>query len=135
MMKFTRLFLALLLTGIISPHLKADPWGKDADLASSCTKRTQRSRSIPKRVRTPLLGTFAEIAIRYHNEVISPCDGPRSHYSPSSSYYTLEAMRRYGFLQGWLLGCDRLMRENDEDWLYTKIVNVDGCLIKYDPVP
>ena len=114
--------------------LSGDPWGKDADLANTSCGRAQRCPA-PPCVPTPVLGAFAEVMIGYHNEVISPCDGPRSHFNPSSSYYTLESMRRYGFVQGWLMGCDRLMRENDEDWFYPKVLNDDGFLIKYDPVP
>lgn len=124
----------LLLFIHLSACLLADPWGKDADLVSTCNKKEQRPPG-PPQCRTPVLGAFAEVMIGFHNDVISPCDGPRSHYNPSSSYYTLESMRRYGFLQGWLMGCDRLMRENDEDWVYPKVLNNDGYLIKYDPVP
>lgn len=115
-------------------ELSADPWGKDADLAKASYKKNQRSCA-PAQCCTPILGGFAEVMIGFHNDVISPCDGPRSHFTPSSSYYTLEAMRRYGFVQGWVMGCDRLMRENDDDWIYTKTLNTDGCLIKYNPVP
>lgn len=125
-----KLVVCLLL---LKASLIADPWGKDADMARSC--RQQSRCPAPSTCQTPVLGSFAEVMIGFHNIVISPCDGPRSHFNPSSSYYTLEAMRRYGFLQGWLLGCDRLMRENDEDWVYPKVMNCDGCLIKYDPVP
>lgn len=115
-------------------NLIGDPWGKDADLAKPACTRSIRCPA-PEKCQTPLLGSFAEVMIGFHNNVISPCDGPRSHYTPSSSYYTLESMRRYGFVQGWIMGCDRLMRENDEDWIYIKVVNADGCLIKYNPVP
>ena len=126
-----RLLFLLLLTCF---SLQADPWGKDADLANTSCRRAQRCPA-PSNCPTPLLGQFAEVMIGYHNEVISPCDGPRSHFTPSSSHYTLESMRRYGFVQGWLMGCDRLMRENDDDWMYPQVLNDDGCLIKYDPVP
>lgn len=127
-------WLGISLILLIFSGLQADPWGKDADLARSGANRPQRCPA-PACCNTPILGAFAEVMIGYHNNVISPCDGPRSHYNPSSSYYTLESMRRYGFLQGWLMGCDRLLRENDEEWLYPKVLNGDGCMIKYDPVP
>jgi putative component of membrane protein insertase Oxa1/YidC/SpoIIIJ protein YidD len=73
--------------------------------------------------------------IRFHQEIISPCDGPRSHYIPSSSQYTLEAMRRYGYFTGLAMGCDRLMRENKEEWVYRVTMDPAGAPIKYDPVP
>lgn len=72
--------------------------------------------------------------IAFHQEVISPADGPRSHFLPSSSQYTLDAMRRYGFFKGYLMGCDRLMRENEDPWVYKKITLSDGTVRKLDPV-
>lgn len=109
--------------------LSADPWGKDADLVSSrCMKETKES------CRTPLLGSLGESLINFHQEVISPADGPRSHFIPSSSQYTLDAMRKYGFFQGVMMGCDRLMRENDEPWVYSWTYDGAGKLIKFDPV-
>jgi uncharacterized protein len=110
--------------------LFADPWGKDADLAimtATCSHK-------PKKCETPLLGSFAETMIAFHQQVISPCDGPRSHYIPSSSQYALEAMRTYGFFVGLTKGCDRLMRENKEEWVYRWTVDGAGKPIKYDPV-
>lgn len=110
--------------------LHADPWGKDADLAYPKT-----SPSPQFSCRTPLLGQFAETMIKFHQDVISPADGPRSHYLPSSSQYTLTAMRKYGFYHGFLMGCDRLMRENEELWVYRTQVDNKGYTIKLDPVP
>ena len=72
--------------------------------------------------------------IQFHQDVISPADGPRSHFFPSSSQYTLEAMRKYGFYKGFLMGCDRLQRENNQDWVYRKGVDGRGVEIKLDPV-
>jgi hypothetical protein len=66
--------------------------------------------------------------------VISPADGPRSHFIPSSSQYTLDAMRKYGFFNGFILGCDRLMRENKEEWVYRTTKDGAGKGIKFDPV-
>lgn len=124
------LFIFFLL---LNSFLYADePWGKDADLAI----RPARSAKCPQQqCRTPLLGQLAEGLISLHQNVISPCDGPRSHFIPSSSQYTLDAMRKYGFYVGMTMGCDRLMRENKEEWVYRKAVNGAGQQLKYDPVP
>jgi len=59
-------------------------------------------------------------------------DGPRSHFRPTSSRYMLLAMRRYGFIKGYIMGCDRLLRENKEEWVYRKVV-IDGEEFKWDP--
>ena len=110
--------------------LEIAPWGKDADLVNS---QRVPVPSVEKKISTPCLGPFAEKMIAFHREVISPCDGPRSHYEPSSSKYTLDAMRKYGFFTGFIKGCDRLMRENKDPWFYPKTIDRYGKLSKYDP--
>lgn len=110
--------------------LDSTPWGKDAELVHPFKSQKQSYT-----VQTPLIGPFAEMMIGFHQQVISPCDGPRSHFKPSSSQYTLDAMRKYGFFKGLTMGCDRLMRENDEKWVYRTTLDRAGDLFKYDPVP
>lgn len=100
-----------------------EPWGKDTQLKHS-KKVEVKEDSIPVKI--------ANAIIRFHQEVISPVDGPRSHYRPTSSTYMKLAMHRYGFIQGFLMGCDRLLRENDEEWVYRKI-EIDGKIYKFDP--
>lgn len=104
--------------------LGESPWGKDAEL--SFPKCPPIDKQIPTRLSLAL--------IRFHQEVISPADGPRSHYIPSSSQYTYEAIERYGFLKGFILGCDRLMRENDDPWVYRKILAPNRAMMKWNPV-
>lgn len=106
--------------------LVAMPWGKDADLVRKRNVETpQNQRSVGVQ--------FAEKMISFHQNVISRADGPRSHFVPSSSQYTLEAIRKYGFFKGYILGCDRLMRENNEKWIYENTMG-PYCILKYDPV-
>ncbi|MCB1112540.1 MAG: membrane protein insertion efficiency factor YidD [Chlamydiales bacterium] len=121
---------AIVLLLLFSTTISAEPWGKDADMVPTC----KQARTCKSRCRTPLLGSFAEAAIKFHQCVISPADGPRSHFYPSSSQYTLDAMRKYGFFRGFMLGCDRLMRENPEKWVYRKYYLPGTGIIKYDPV-
>ena len=106
----------------------ANPWGKDADLVHLQVSACKKKPSSP-------LTRWGIKAIRFHQEVISPADGPRSHFIPSSSQYTLEAMQKYGFFKGFTMGCDRLMRENNEEWVYRKTRDGAGHLMKWDPVP
>lgn len=121
----------ILLLLIAASPLCADPWGKDACLVKPAPTSPG---AIPK-CETPLLGPFAEVMIGFHQNVVSPIQGPRSHFIPSSSHYTLNAMRKYGFLRGFILGCDRLMRENNEKWVYPTETAPDGYALKSDPVP
>jgi putative component of membrane protein insertase Oxa1/YidC/SpoIIIJ protein YidD len=120
----------ILIFFLIILRLNADPWGKDADLANPSLSTCQ-SPSVDSPSWITQMGITA---IRFHQEVISPADGPRSHFIPSSSQYTLEAMQKYGFLKGFTIGCDRLMRENNDPWVYRTIVDPNGYLMKWDPV-
>lgn len=125
-LKIFSFFLILIL--LLFSNVKADPWGKDADLLSQPLEQNTPSS-------TSCLADWGIKAIRFHQEVISPADGPRSHYIPSSSQYTLDAMRKYGFFKGFTMGCDRLMRENNEAWVYRKIRITADHEMKWDPVP
>ena len=78
------------------------------------------------------LSFLAEKIILFHQNIISPVDGPRSHFRPTSARYILLAMRRHGFFKGYIMGCDRLLRENKDDWVYRTIV-IDDVKYKYDP--
>ncbi len=132
-MTFSQIHLKLLLAILFySSPLIGDPWGKDAGLVKNNFNCTNANASNCK---TPFIGPLAEVLIGFHQEVISPADGPRSHYLPSSSQYTLESMRKYGFVTGFCMGCDRLMRENDEIWVYKTHLLPSGKSIKVDPVP
>jgi putative component of membrane protein insertase Oxa1/YidC/SpoIIIJ protein YidD len=127
-----KLFYLILLLLTLSSPAYADPWGTDADLAYfNKNSAVYAEASQP----SSLLARFGAKAINFHQEVISPADGPRSHFLPSSSQYTLEAMQKHGFFAGFLYGCDRLMRENDEEWVYKTIKDQNGKLMKWNPVP
>lgn len=101
-----------------------EPWGKDAGLKRP-TEQAEKESSI--------LVKAAEKVILFHQNILSPVDGPRSHFRPTSSRYMLLAMRKHGFFKGYIMGCDRLLRENDDPWLYRTIA-IDDKLYKFDPV-
>ena len=118
--------LLLFLTPLAAELGYQEPWGKDAALLhpeSSLTK-------VPKT--EGFWNKVAEQVIFFHQRVLSPVDGPRSHFRPSSSCFMLLAMKRHGFLKGYITGCDRLLRENKEEWVYRTITE-DGETYKYDP--
>lgn len=120
-----RFFLALIaFSSLFASPGYFEPWGKDADLKCPSSKEAPASFSLATKI--------ADAIIRFHQEVISPVDGPRSHFRPTSSRYMQLAMQRYGFIKGYLMGCDRLLRENDEEWVYRKIA-IEGRYFKYDP--
>ncbi len=103
------------------------PWGKDADLQYHRPLGQSNSSLSP-------LGTAMESVIWFHQNIISPVDGPRSHFKPSSSTYMLLAIRKHGFFKGYIMGCDRLLRENEDAWVYRTAL-IDGKIWKTDPPP
>lgn len=125
-MSFFKITLwGLFCTTLLSPLHAEDPWGKDAELAYTSSKPSfEPSKTAP---------CVSEFLINFHQQVISPADGPRSSFFPGSSQYTKQAIIKYGFFKGFLLGCDRLMRENGETWVYPKKF-IWKKWTKYDPV-
>jgi putative component of membrane protein insertase Oxa1/YidC/SpoIIIJ protein YidD len=103
-----------------------EPWGKDADLRIPAL--------VPSPLSLSLLGIAADQVIRFHQTFLNRVDGPRSHFRPTSSKYMQLAIRQYGFFKGFIIGCDRLLRENDAAWVY-RTIEIDGKLYKHDPVP
>ncbi|MDN3505500.1 MAG: membrane protein insertion efficiency factor YidD [Rhabdochlamydiaceae bacterium] len=103
------------------------PWGKGSRLAKNEKQQTSKKPlTVPERV--------AKTVILFHQKVLSPTDGPRSHYRPSSSEYMKQAIERHGFMMGYLMGCDRLLRENKDRWVYKSTLYCDAEY-KYDPIP
>lgn len=122
-------FLLSLILCLMIGSLHANPWGKDADLA-------YWQKSQPQQViESSGLEKLGETLIAFHQDYISHADGPRSHYFPSSSQYTREAIRKHGLLKGISMGCDRLMRENGDPWVYRTYTTPEGDVMKWDPVP
>jgi len=120
--KIVLLLLPLSLYALPGFH---EPWGKDSDLkVKEVSIEEETSLSLPVKL--------AHKVILFHQNVISKVDGPRSHFRPTSSRYMYHAMRRYGFTKGFIKGCDRLIRENDDEWVY-RTVNINGTVYKWDP--
>lgn len=117
-------FIVLTLSAIAE-----EPWGCDSELAQRCYDVCCPS------VHDDIMVQATRSLIRFHKGVISPADGPRSHFKPSSSEYMLQAVEKHGFLQGYLMGCDRLMRENNDPWVYRTILGKYRLITKWDPVP
>jgi putative membrane protein insertion efficiency factor len=113
-------FVALLF--LFSPQY--EPWGQDSDIEQPPKAACEAH---------PLAGEDA--IIHFHQRVLSPADGSRCCFYPSCSQYMLEALRKHGFLKGFLLGCDRLLRDNSGRGEYPLYKTQDGDVLKYDPVP
>lgn len=126
MKKVLFLLLSFFLLPLAAEVGYVEPWGKEAHLVHPVSKEVQ-----PKKHN--LWVKMASQVIYFHQNILSPVDGPRSHYRPSSSQYMLFAMQKHGFTKGFIMGCDRLMRENKDPWCYRKTL-FEGKLMKWDPV-
>jgi len=120
---YLKLTLLLIITSTL--NFSEPPWGQDADI-TYIPEEHLKKQTLPQLI--------SQSVIKFHQKVISPADGPRSHFYPSSSQYMFQAISKYGFLKGYIIGCDRLQRENSDEWVYRKILRYDNP-IKYDPVP
>ena len=119
------LFFCLLTLSLFARPGYFEPWGKECDL-----RPPPSIEEVPEK---PTLGMrIADAVIWFHQEIISPVDGPRSHFRPSSSQYMKQAIHRYGFIKGFLMGCDRLLRENNDECVY-RTIEWNGQIMKYDP--
>lgn len=127
-MAFRICFLLLIPFALFANAGYEEPWGKDAALIP---KKRGKIALIPP-PREGIGSKIAESIILFHQNILSPIDGPRSHFRPTSSRYMLHAIRRYGFLKGYIKGCDRLMRENKDPWIYRTVV-IDKQKFKWDP--
>ena len=123
-MPFRKFVIALFLFSALCAKGFEEPWGKDSDLKKTFTyKRLKDSSPAAK---------MAESVIVFHQKVISPANGSRSNFRPTSSRYMQLAIQRYGFLKGYIMGCDRLLRENSEKWIYSDVI-INGYHYKFDP--
>jgi len=116
-------WLLLLPVMLLAKEPFQEPWGKDAHLVKPPVQEESENNSVSFKI--------ADAIIRFHQEVISPVAGS-SHFRPTSSKYMQLAMQRYGFFKGFIMGCDRLLRETNEEWVY-RTVRIDGKVYKYDP--
>lgn len=106
------------------------PWGSDVEL-TLIKKEDSENKNL--RVSLNVGQKSCRKMIRFFQVYISPIDGPRSSFYPTSSQYALEAIQKYGVFRGIAMGCDRLMRENGEMWIY-ETTNRYGIERKLDPV-
>lgn len=118
-------YLFLILFSINLFSFFEEPWGKDSDI-------TYKKEEKIKKQKPSILAKIANGIILFHQNMFSPIDGPRSNFRPTSSRYMQLAMKRYGFFKGYIMGCDRLLRENNEKWVY-RTITINNVEYKYDP--
>ncbi len=120
-----RLIILMLPFLVFAKDYYKEPWGKGSQLS----KKHRAKEELTEK------STGAKIAnkiIVFYQSNISPANGPKSNFRPTSSRYMENAIKRYGFFKGFIMGCDRLMRENSDPWVY-RTIRIDGVDYKFDP--
>ena len=70
-----------------------------------------------------MIGRFIIIIIKAYQNLISPLLGTNCRFQPTCSTYTIEAIKKFGALQGIILGFRRIIKCRP------------GGACGYDPVP
>jgi uncharacterized protein len=102
------------------------PWGADAELAF---EEVVVAPTLPVNP----AGWLVRGVVSLHQMVFSEADGPRSHFRPSSSQYMVLAVQKHGVTRGILMGLDRLIRENEDPWIYPRVAMGPHHWLKWDP--
>nr|HID58322.1 membrane protein insertion efficiency factor YidD [Desulfobacterales bacterium] len=122
----SRIFIVLFLFLLgIEPVFGSDPfngpWQREAPLKQE-----------PHREKV----SFNPLRFLVHifSEYISPIDGRRCSMYPTCSRYSMQCFERHGFLMGWIMTCDRLLRCGGDEIRRVPILYRKGGVRFYDPV-
>ncbi len=72
--------------------------------------------------------------ILFFQKTISKADGDRCPMYPSCSQYAINAIKSHGFLKGWVLTSDRLLRCGRDETRLAPKVKMNGKAYAYDPL-
>ncbi|MFH2093152.1 MAG: membrane protein insertion efficiency factor YidD [Pseudomonadota bacterium] len=70
----------------------------------------------------------------FYEQVISPVDGHRCPMYPSCSQYAKTAIHKHGYVIGWIMGLDRLVRCGRDEKTHAPAIRANGIIHIYDPV-
>ena len=76
----------------------------------------------------------ADMLIAAYQKYVSEAGGHRCRMYPSCSAYARECIAKHGFLPGWIMAADRLMRCGRSEERLSPKIWVDGALKTNDPV-
>lgn len=73
-------------------------------------------------------------ALKFFRKTVSRADGRRCTMYPSCSHYSGKAIEQYGFVKGWAMTADRLLRCGRDERQVAEEVFVDGQAYVFDPL-
>ncbi|MEN8243510.1 MAG: membrane protein insertion efficiency factor YidD [Thermodesulfobacteriota bacterium] len=73
-------------------------------------------------------------ALKFFRKTVSRADGRRCMMHPSCSHYSSQAFKKHGFIKGWVMTSDRLLRcGRDEKHIAEQII-IDNQAYVFDPL-
>ena len=72
--------------------------------------------------------------LKFFANTLSRADGNRCPMYPTCSAYSLEAFQKHGFLKGWIMTSDRLMRCGRDERKHSRPIWINNEKHVYDPI-
>ena len=91
------------------------------DMALGRTKEPAQEHTVP-------------LALKFYQKYMSGVSGDRCGMYPSCSHYSAEAFARHGWLKGWIMTCDRLVRCSRDEVALSPPIMVKGRRHTHDPL-
>ncbi len=82
----------------------------------------------------PLYAQDDNFILDFYQKHISVVDGNRCSMYPSCSHYASEAFKKHGFVLGWIMSCDRLVRCGRDEVNVSRKIIVNNHKLIHDPV-
>ncbi len=78
--------------------------------------------------------SFLEQSIGFYQKFLSGADGNRCPMYPSCSAYAKQAFHAHGFIKGWILTSDRLLRCGHDELHLSGQKKINGKYLTSDPI-
>ena len=74
------------------------------------------------------------VALKLFGKTVSRADGRRCMMYPSCSHYSGQAFKKHGFIKGWVMSCDRLLRCGRDEKRLSEQIIIHNQVHFYDPL-
>ena len=73
-------------------------------------------------------------ALKLFGKTVSKVDGHRCAMYPTCSAYSAQAFHKHGFVKGWVMTADRLLRCGRDETRLSETILIDRLPHVYDPL-
>jgi len=74
------------------------------------------------------------VALAFFRKTVSRADGRRCMMYPSCSHYSAQAFDKHGFITGWIMTSDRLLRCGRDEKRIAEQIIIDKQVYVFDPL-